>query len=257
MARLDGLRDRVRSLGQAVVALSGGVDSSLLAAVAQQELGARAVAATVHYESFPPREREQAAMTAREAGVRHVAIPQTQLADVHQAANGPDRCARCRSKVAAALRAWFPDVPPQAILVGVHVDDLGPDRPGVRSTQAAGLGHPYLDLGWGKADIRAAARALGLSTAERPSNACLASRIAHGMPLTQSLLDRIDGLEGRLLGLGVGRVRYRVGPSGTRVEADPHALALLRAHEADIAQWSVQAGFPPPTFTVYRAGGAA
>jgi len=239
------------------VALSGGVDSSLLACVAGQELGPQAVAATVHYESFPPRERLQAAAAAREGGVRHVEIPQTQLADEAQAANGPDRCARCRSKLAATFRRAFPAIPADAILVGVHVDDVGPDRPGVQSTLAAGLGHPYLAIGWGKQDIRAAARELGLSTADRPANACLASRVAHGVRLETSLLGRIDAMEQRLLGLGVGRVRFRVrGDGATQVEADPDDLPALVVHRDRISGWAAATGFAAPSFAPYKPGGA-
>jgi pyridinium-3,5-biscarboxylic acid mononucleotide sulfurtransferase len=227
----------LRSRGPALVALSGGVDSSAVAALAHDALGDRVLAATVVSSSVSSREVEAARSAAGAVGLRHVLVDADPLEDEQYRANGADRCFRCRSVETAALRQLGEAEGARQYLDGIHVDDLGDDRPGIRAMDSAGFFHPLLWAGWRKDDVRRYARSLDLPTWDRPSNACLASRVARGEPISRTLLERIDRAEAELLDRGFRRVRVRVRGEEARIEVDrsevdrlddPRLLAELR-----------------------------
>jgi pyridinium-3,5-biscarboxylic acid mononucleotide sulfurtransferase len=209
---------RLRERGPALVALSGGVDSSAVAALARRALGDRVLAATVVSASLSPRELGVAAEVARALGLRHVRVEAEPLAEKLYRANGPDRCFHCRRVEGRALRAVGEAEGLVQFLDGIHVDDLSDDRPGIRAMDDAGFSHPLLWAAWRKPDVRAYARSVGLPNWDRPSNACLASRVGRGEPISRDLLERIDRAEGFLLDRGFRRVRVRVRRDEARVE---------------------------------------
>jgi len=213
--------------GAAVVALSGGVDSALVAALAREALGDRATAVTLTGSAVAASEVAVARAVARTVGIAHVVVGADPLTRDDYRANRPDRCYHCRSVEAGAVRAWAADRAIDQFLDGVHADDLGDDRPGLRAMEEAGFRHPLLVASWGKVDVRAAARRRGLPNWDRPSNACLASRVAHGTPIDPDLLARIDAAEQLVAARGFRRVRVRVSPAGARIEVDPDEVARL------------------------------
>jgi|SRR5271157_168958 len=224
----DEVVTRIRGGGRAVVALSGGVDSSLVAALAFSALGPEALAVTLTGPAVSASEVSRAERVASSIGVEHVLLTVNPLSRAEYRENRPDRCYFCRSVETSALREFGAARSAVQYLDGVHRDDLTDDRPGLRAMDEAGFSHPLLWAGWGKTEVRDEARRRGLPNWDQPSDACLASRIAHGDPVTRELLARIESAEATLLGLGFRRVRVRVHGGSARIEVDPSELSRLR-----------------------------
>jgi len=218
---------RIRDGGPALVALSGGVDSSLVAALAQEALGAAAIAVTLSGPAVSQAELDRADRVARAVGIAHTVVRADPLGRDEYRANPSNRCYFCRVVETDALRAFGAPRGVRQYLDGIHTDDLADDRPGLRAMDEAGFGHPLLWAGWGKAEVRAAAHRRGLPNWDQPSDACLASRVAHGDPLTESLLRRIEEAEAFLRSNGFRRVRVRVRGRSARVEVDPEEVPRL------------------------------
>jgi pyridinium-3,5-biscarboxylic acid mononucleotide sulfurtransferase len=236
--KLAALRERVRAEPRLLVAYSGGVDSALVAAVAAQELGERAVAVTAVSASLPRSERAAARAFAAAHGIAHVEVATDELDRPEYVANGGDRCYHCKSALFDAL-APLAALSGARIALGTNTDDLGDHRPGQAAAVARGAIAPLLDAGFGKADVRRVSAALGLVTAEKPAAACLASRVAYGDPVTPEVLHRIELAEEsvRALGFPVCRVRAHGGGAVARVEvpADDVPRAAQLRSELDAA----------------------
>lgn len=217
--KLAALRERVRAEPRLLVAYSGGVDSALVAAVAAQELGDRAVAVTAVSASLPRSERAAARAFATAHGIAHVEVATDELDRPEYVANGGDRCYHCKSALFDAL-APLAALSGARIALGTNTDDLGDHRPGQAAAVARGAIAPLLDAGFGKSDVRRVSAALGLVTAGKPAAACLSSRVAYGDPVTPEVLRRIELAEEavRALGFPVCRVRAHGGGSVARVE---------------------------------------
>jgi pyridinium-3,5-biscarboxylic acid mononucleotide sulfurtransferase len=220
---------RLRAGGPALVALSGGVDSSVVAALAFEALGRSAVAVTLSGPAVASVEVERARRVAAAVGIPHRIVPADPLAREEYRRNPVDRCYHCRAVETEVLRRVGAELGARQFLDGVQRDDLADDRPGLRAMNEAGFLHPLLWLGWGKADVRAAARRRALPNWDQPSDACLASRVAHGEPISDELLRRVEAAETYLLGLGFRRVRVRTRAGGARIEVDPDEVARLAA----------------------------
>ena len=223
----EDLEARIREGGRAVIALSGGVDSSLVAALAVSALGVDALAVTLTGPAISSREVERAAKVAEAIGVEHVTLEADPLARAEYRENRADRCYHCRSVETSVLREFGASRLAQQYLDGVHADDLADDRPGLRAMDQAGFQHPLLWAGWGKREVRTEAYRRGLPNWDVPSDACLASRVTHGEPVSAELLARIDAAEQVLLSLGFRRVRVRVQGGAARIEVDPTEVRRL------------------------------
>lgn len=243
------VRARLRSGGFALVALSGGVDSSVVAALAREALGTECVAVTLSGPSVAARELSRAVAVARVVGIEHVILPADPLGRTEYRENSPDRCYFCRSVETEALRAYGQRHAVRQYLDGVQVDDLADDRPGLRAMAEAGFFHPLVWADWTKADVRWAARQRGLPNAEQPSDACLASRVAHGEPISAELLGRVERAESVLLDRGFRRVRVRVRGTAARVEVDPDEVPRLSAEPTvgEVVREIRALGFDPVT----------
>jgi len=212
--KLARLRADLAGLGRVVVACSGGVDSCLLAVVAHQELGPSALVATAVSPAVPAEEVAQVEALAAEHGFRWRAVETEELARPGYVANAGDRCYHCRSELfdvlgpiaAAEATAAGTAV---AIAVGTIVDDLSDHRPGQRAAAERGVRTPLADAGFTKADVRGAARRLGLAVWDKPAAACLASRIPYGTPVTLGTLDRVGQAEAAVRALGFPDLRVR------------------------------------------------
>jgi pyridinium-3,5-biscarboxylic acid mononucleotide sulfurtransferase len=229
-AKLIELRERVRVERRLLVAYSGGVDSALVAAVAAQELGERAVAVTAVSASLPRTERAAARAFATAHGIAHVEVATDELDRPEYVENGGDRCYHCKSALFDAL-APLAALSGARIALGTNTDDLGDHRPGQAAAVARGAIAPLLDAGFGKSDVRRVSAALGLATAEKPAAACLASRVAYGDPVTPELLHRIERAEEAVRGLGFGVCRLRAHGGGAVARVEVPADDVPRAAE--------------------------
>jgi uncharacterized protein len=238
--KLRRLRARLADLGSVLVCYSGGVDSAFVLAVAHEVLGPRAVALTAVSPSLAPSEREGAVDLARALDADHRLVESRELDDPSYAANNADRCFHCKSelyRIAAEKRAEWGLA---AILNGTNIDDLGDYRPGLEAAKQAGVVSPLVELGFTKADVRAASAAIGLSVWDKPAAACLSSRIPYGTSVTRERLAQIGGFEAELRALGFRQVRVRHHDTIARIELD--ASELARAAEEGARDAIVDAG---------------
>jgi len=228
-AQLEHLSGLVRSLGSVLVCYSGGIDSALVLAVATRELGARAVGLTAVSASLAAQEKDDAARIASLLGADHRFVDSHEIDRPLYAANGPDRCFHCKSELydiaCAKAREWQL----AAIANGTNTDDLGDYRPGLEAARAAGVKSPLVEAGMNKADVRAAARLLGLPIWDKPAAACLSSRIPYGTSVTPERLSQIANLEASLKALGFRQVRVRWHDKIARIEIDLDELPTLLA----------------------------
>jgi len=212
----------------AVVALSAGVDSSLVALLAYKALGDSAVAVTGVSESLPPHELEIAKETAGAIGIKHLVVQTDELQNPEYTSNRADRCYHCKDTLYHELRTLADSLGLEAILDGTQVDDLSDDRPGFRAAQEAGVKSPLLIASFSKEDVRETARVLGLSVWDKPAMPCLSSRITHGEEVTPPTLGMIGQAELYIRELtGVRNLRVRYSNSSARIEVAPEERKLF------------------------------
>jgi uncharacterized protein len=209
MTTLRTLERRIADLRSAVVAFSGGVDSSLVAAVAARALGNRALAVTAVSPALASGELGAAREVARVIGIAHETITTVELEREGYRRNGRDRCYHCKTELYSRLAALAECRGYAAVLSGANADDLGDWRPGLNAAEEHGVVHPLLEAGIGKAEVRELARALGVPSAEKPASPCLASRLPYGTPVEPETLAQVDRAEQALKGLGYRVLRVR------------------------------------------------
>jgi len=228
-AKATAVRAVLAGLGGAVVAFSGGVDSSVVAALAVEMLGERALACTIVSGLLPDEEIREAEAIAAALGIRHRLVPLDVLALPAFVENPPDRCYHCKALVLATLREVADAEGLEAVLHGENADDGAVYRPGARAAEEAGAIAPLARAGITKAEVRALARDLGLPNADRPSAPCLATRIPYGEPVTVERMRRIGAAEAVLRGAGFGVVRVRDHGPIARIEVPLADLPRLLA----------------------------
>ncbi len=228
--KLATLRAELDRLGPVLVSYSGGVDSALLAVVAREVLGDEMACAFLD----GPLVSRSAAAEAREIAARHdlplVVISFDPLRVPGVAGNPRDRCYHCKKSLAALLKREAAARGFGGVVDGVNCSDLGEHRPGLSACAEEGIGHPLVAAGISKTEVRAIARSLGLAFADKPSSACLASRVPYGEPLSPAVLARVEAAEEALRALGFPRGRVRAHGVLARVEVP--AADLARALEA-------------------------
>jgi len=229
--KVESLLVQLGALPGAVVAFSGGVDSTMLLHACAQTLGDRVVGVTADSPSLPRAELDEATALARELGVRHVVLQTEELQRAGYRQNAGDRCYHCKHELFVTVAQRRAEVGPAAwpVLYGAIVDDLGDHRPGQRAAREHGVRAPLLDAGFTKADVRRYSRAAGLRTADKQSFACLSSRVPHGTPIDQALLLRIERAEAVLRAHGFRQFRVRHHGDVARIEVGHDEL--LRAVE--------------------------
>ncbi len=253
--RLTALREVVAGYGRAVVAFSGGVDSALVAAVAAEQLGDRALAVTAQSPSLPGAELEAARELAAAIGIRHRVVRTDELARPGYVANAGDRCYHCKSELYSHLTPIAAESG-AVVCNGTNRDDLGDYRPGLRAAAEGGVRSPLVEAGCGKADVRALARRLGLPVWDKPAAACLASRVPLGTPVSAPLLGEIEAAEAVLRGLGLRQVRVRHHGEIARIETDADGMAIVARERESIERRLRGLGFRFVTLDLggYRTG---
>lgn len=242
-AGLEGLRAELERLGRVVVAFSGGADSAFLAKVAHDVLGPdRVLCATAVSPSLAPAEEDDCRALAAEWGLRWVAVATDELEDPRYVANGPDRCARCKTALMEVLGP-LARRESATVVLGVNVDDLGDHRPGQQAAAGAGAAFPLVAAGFTKARIRECSRRLGLRTWDKPAAACLASRIPYGTPVALTTLRSVAAAEAALRALGFVELRVRHHGDVARVEVAEGQLAMAVERREEVVAAVRGAGY--------------
>ncbi len=225
--KLLALRGELERLGPVLVSYSGGVDSALLAVIAREVLGDRMACAFLDGPLIPRTAAAEARAIAASYGLPLAVIPFDPIDDPAIAANPPDRCYHCKKALAPLLKREAAARGIPTVVDGVNCSDFAEHRPGLVACAEEGVVHPFVIAGCTKADIRAIARWLGLPFAEKPSAACLASRIPYGEPLTPALLAMVEEAEEALRELGFSQGRVRAHGRLARVEVPAAELARV------------------------------
>ena len=241
--RLDNARGIVRDLGSVLVAYSGGVDSSLLLKLALDELGDRAVAVLASSPAYPESEQEEARTLARSLGVRLVEVSTNEVELEAYQRNNPDRCFHCKEELFDTLEPVQRELSLEHLAYGATADDAEDHRPGHGSAVRRGVRFPLLEAGMGKSEIRAAARTLGLPNWNKPSFACLSSRIPHGTAVTVAALRQIEAAEASLKAAGFTQVRVRHHGDVARIEVEPHEIPRVVAERDRLVRVVREAGY--------------
>jgi pyridinium-3,5-biscarboxylic acid mononucleotide sulfurtransferase len=255
--KLDELRGIVGVIPDPVVGFSGGVDSSLLAVVARQEVGERLRAVIADSPSLPRRELDAAIALAGRHDIPLEVVATDELQDARYRANGSDRCAYCKEALVEAVVA-HPDLEGRTLLLGVNVDDLGDHRPGQGAAKRRGARFPLVEAGLGKHEVRSLARELEIESWDKPAAACLASRLAYGVEVTADALARIERAEEALRELDfAGDVRVRdQGGDLARIEVPADRLEELVERRSEVVEALRGAGFRYVTLDLegFRSG---
>ena len=241
--RFDRMKDAVRRTGGALVAFSGGVDSTLVLAVAHEVLGDRAVALTSHSPSVPQAEREEARALAVRIGARHLEVESREGEDPRYRENTTERCYFCKSELYRICDDASARLGLGAVLDGFNADDRGDHRPGHRAAGEHRVISPLAEAGLTKDEVRAWSEAYGLPTWDKPQMACLASRIPYGTPVTPERLARIEAAEAGVRAVGLRQFRVRDHGTIGRVEVAADEMELAFARREEVARALRAAGF--------------
>lgn len=219
--KIEMIKEAIKARGSAVIAFSGGVDSATLAALAFEVLGEKALAITIDSPLFPRQQLEAAVQTACEIGIQHKVLPFSQMNLPYFSANTINRCYFCKKALLETLLDFAEKMGYNVLLEGTNSSEIeGENRPGYRAVQEAGkkVFSPFVELNVTKEEIRAIASGISLSAANRPSAACLATRIPYGQPITAEVLQKIEKAEEYLFSLGFTQFRVRMHENLARIE---------------------------------------
>lgn len=235
------LKANIRKTEGLAIAFSGGVDSTLLAAVAQQELGERALAVTALSPTYSAREQAAAGILAKDLGIKHVTIESNELEIPEFADNPENRCYYCKRELFSVVKEIALEHDISFVADGTNTDDLNDHRPGMKAAHEALVLQPLLDAEFSKDDVRRLSREMNLPTADKPAMACLASRFPYGARITEEKIWAVDKVEDALRDLGFYHIRVRHHGNIARIEVSEDEIAKLckpeiRSHIVAVAK---------------------
>ncbi len=243
--RLNRLREWILGCGRVFVAYSGGVDSTLVAAIAKEQLADGACAITGVSPSLAPHLLAEARQQAHWLGIRHREVETRELEDPAYSSNPTDRCYACKRELHSHLAPIAQAAEGARVLDGVNLDDLGDHRPGLKAASEAGVGSPLADLEIDKSCVRRLSRALGFPWWDKPAQPCLASRFPYGEVISHDRLRKVGQAEAWLIERGFSRVRVRSQGLSARIEVPQERLAELLDPELkdSLVQVMLELGF--------------
>jgi uncharacterized protein len=225
------LKALLHDMQSAVLAFSGGVDSSLLLRAASEVMGSRLLAVTAVSETYPAGELSSAVEFARSLDVRHRVLHTKELDAESFVRNTPDRCYHCKKELFEKLRQIAGSEGISSVIEGSNTDDLRDYRPGRKAAQEFSVRSPLVEAGISKEEVRGLARTLNLSVWDKPSLACLSSRIPYGTRITPEILEKIQSAEDQLHVLGFRQVRVRHHGETARIEISRSDFGRLLTDE--------------------------
>ena len=218
------IKSLILEMDSALVAFSGGVDSTLVLALAHDVLGEKALAVTAQSASMPDREMKACHQLAKEIGVKHLVVKTEEMSNPNYRANPANRCYHCKTELYSSLKKVAQQENILNILNGTNTDDLGDYRPGLDSAREQGVRSPLVEAEFNKQEVRELSRKMELSVWDKPAMACLSSRIPYGQPVTPEKLAMIEQAEDLLLSLGFTQVRVRHLGTLARIELDKNEM---------------------------------
>jgi uncharacterized protein len=222
------IKSLILEMDSALVAFSGGVDSTLVLALAHDVLGEKALAVTAQSASMPDREMKACHQLAKEIGVKHLVVKTEEMSNPNYRANPANRCYHCKTELYSSLKKVAQQENILNILNGTNTDDLGDYRPGLDSAREQGVRSPLVEAEFNKQEVRELSRKMEISVWDKPAMACLSSRIPYGQPVTEEKLAMIEQAEDVLLSLGFEQIRVRHHGDLARIELGknemPHYL---------------------------------
>ncbi len=254
-AKYEKLCSIIKSKKTVLVAFSGGVDSSLLAAISKKILGRNAIAVTINSPMLPSSELKDAKRIALEIGIRHI-IAEDGIGGKEIEENPADRCYYCKKGEISILKNIAVKNKIESILAGTNADDLGDYRPGNRAFIEDRISLPLADAGITKPEVREIARKIGLSNSEKPSMACLASRIPYGEDISEKKLRMVETAEEFIKKLNINRVRVRHYKEIARIEVHGDDFSRILKNKRKIVSKLKSLGFKYITLDLdgYRSG---
>ena len=225
--KLNSIRNYIKNLDKVCIAYSGGVDSTLVASIAFEQLGSKALAITGVSPSLAYTLLKEARSQAKWIGVKHLEIETNELNQENYSKNPKNRCFACKRELHKHTTYLSKKFNYKIVLDGVNFDDLGDYRPGIEAAQAAGVISPLAEFHFSKKDIRDISRALGFPWWDKPAQPCLSSRFPYGQEITYERLKMVEKAEEFIKKGGIAEVRVRCQGSTARIEIPQDELPMF------------------------------
>ncbi|MBI2542458.1 ATP-dependent sacrificial sulfur transferase LarE [Candidatus Woesearchaeota archaeon] len=248
------LKDSVKKIDSAIVAFSGGTDSTLLLKVAYDALGEKAIAATADSPSLPRRELEEAKRIAMQIGARHLIIETKETENENYLKNPNNRCYYCKSELYIKLKELSKQLGVKNILNGTNLDDLEDYRPGLQAADEHQILSPLKEAGFTKQEVRELAKHFGLDAWDKPASPCLSSRVPYGQEITMKKLAMIEQAENFLKEIGIPELRVRHFGNAARVEVKENGRQAVDSNIDSIRKKFNEIGFSEITVSNFKSG---
>ncbi len=256
--KLTALQDIFAQMGQALIAYSGGIDSTLVAKIANDVLGKNSIAITAVSPSLLPEELDDAQTQAQIIGIKHELIETEEMNNPNYTSNPVNRCYFCKSELHDKLTIITKDRGYPYIIDGVNADDLQDYRPGIQAAKERGVRSPLAEVGVTKMEVRELTKLLGLPWWDKPSQPCLSSRFPYGEEITFDKLHRVGRAEIYLRKMGYNNLRVRSDDDTARIELPPEQITnfVVKQNMTDIVAHFQSLGFTYVTLDLegYRSG---